>query len=306
MKQFSIFSLLLFFNCFVFSQDCFDKIAKQAVMIDSLQKFIKIENKNHQRLIFDCQKNIKNLNDSLTRINSDLLKVEKFKLEKISIDKIINQKNDTIILLKNQLIQLTQQISSERQNCLQNKREEYDKGRNEAMAIIANAYTSKTFDDLILTSSLLKIQQDMQFFGNIPSVKSVLSDLEKYFIAKESLANKFDIDKIKYSQTQLNLVKRQSKLLDKLKENIDFYKDYNDALKKSINNLIKLDTLTKAKGEFEIQKLKFKDISAELINYIYNFYNYENYPYLFDIVLQIIKRKKPNADADITDLLNKL
>jgi len=306
MKQFSIFSLLLLFNCSVFSQDCFDKIAKQAVIIDSLQKFIKIENKNHQRLTYDCQKNIKNLNDSLTRINSDLLKVEKFKLEKLSIEKQIIQKNDSITSLKNQVIQLNQQISSEKQKCIQQSIEENEKGKNEALAIIVNSYKSKTFDELILTSTKQTIQRDMIFVGNNASVKLVLSDLEKYFNAEEVLANKFDSEKIKYSQAQLIQVKQQSKMLDKLKENIDFYKDYNDALKKSINNLIKLDTLTKAKGEVEIQKLKFKDISAELINYIYNFYNYDNYLYLYDIVLVIIKRKKLDADADINDLLKKL
>lgn len=306
MKLFFIFSLLLLFNCSVFSQDCLDKIEKQAVIIDSLRKVIKVENKNYQQLVNDCQKISKDLHDSLIILKSELLKLEKFKLEKGFIDRQIIQKNDSITSLKNQLIQLNQQISSEKQKCILQSIEENEKGKNEALASIVNSYKSKTFDELILTSTKLIIQRDMIFVGNNASVKSVLSDLGKYFNAEEVLAKKFDTEKIKYSQAQLIQIKQQSTKLNELKENIDFYKDYNDALKKTIENLIDLDKRKVALGEVENQKKKFNEIVGELSNYMYNYYNYNNYPYLFDIVLQIIKRKKPNADADITDLLNKL
>ena len=40
------------------------------------------------------------------------------------------------------------------------------------------------------------------------------------------------------------------------------------------------------------------------------FFNYDfkfnDFPYLSDIVLEIFKRKQPNPDADISDLLQKL
>jgi hypothetical protein len=41
--------------------------------------------------------------------------------------------------------------------------------------------------------------------------------------------------------------------------------------------------------------------------YIFDYdLKYEDHPYLFEIVLDIIKRKQSNTDEDITDLLKKL
>jgi hypothetical protein len=62
-----------------------------------------------------------------------------------------------------------------------------------------------------------------------------------------------------------------------------------------------------ASMEDEIQKQKFNKILSEISLYIFNYdFNFVDYPYLSDIVLEIMKRKQPNPDADITYLLAKL
>ena len=165
---------------------------------------------------------------------------------------------------------------------------------------------TKSFDDLIKSSSKESVQRDMQLIGNNTEVEQILNDLQTYFNAEELLSKKFDAEQIKNVQTQLSKIKRQSKLLDTLKENVDYYKDFNAALKGTIEKIVNLDKEKSAGGDPEIQKLKRSGVSSILFDYMYNYYDYGNYSYLSNIVLEIIKRKRPNADADITDLLNKL
>jgi predicted transcriptional regulator len=139
-------------------------------------------------------------------------------------------------------------------------------------------------------------------------VKTVLSDLVKYFNAKELLEQKFDAVKIKDAQAKLSQIQQQSELLDKRKEYMENYQTFNDGLKESIEKIIKLDKSESVLGmDEEIQKQKFNKILAEISSYIFNYdFNFMDYPYLSDIVLEIIKRKQPNADADITNILKKL
>lgn len=289
-----------------YSQDCFDKLAKQAVVIDSLQKVVKTEKGNKEHYINDYQKNSEVLRDSIKTLNSDLSKLEKFKTDKKIIDVQLKQKNDSITSLKNQISEKNQQSSIEKQKVEKRLHEEKEKGRNEALDDIINSYKNKKLDDLIKYSSKLSVQRDLQLVGNNAEIKPILFDLEKFFLAIELLAQKFDAAQIKNAQILLNQIKQQSALLEKIKENLEYYKDFNGELKKTIEKLIDLDKRKVASNDAVIQKLKFNDIVSELTNYMYNYFEYGNYPYLSDIVLEIIKRKKLNPDADISDLLKKL
>lgn len=313
MKKVFVLSVILCSFYTVYSQDCFDKVATQAVeiakhkdLIDSLQQVVKTEKVNNQQIILDCQKISKDLRDTIKTAKSDLIKWEKFKTEKKNIDAQIKQKSDSIALLKNQISDKNKQISAEKQKGEQKSREEKEKGRNEVLTAVITNYNNKKFDDLIRVSTKLSVYRDMQLVGNNEEVKRILSDLEKYFNAGELLARKIDAAQIKNEQIQLNQIKQPSPLLDKLKKNIELYSDFNNELKKTIEKLVDFDEKNKAYDETEIQKKKFQQILSELTDYMYNYYDYDNYPYLSDIVFEIIKRKRPDADADISDLLKKL
>ncbi|MBK8369785.1 MAG: hypothetical protein IPL20_00105 [Saprospiraceae bacterium] len=142
--------------------------------------------------------------------------------------------------------------------------------------------------------------------GDNPEIKQVLNDLLIYFSAKDLLLGKFDATRIKNSLAQLKQIKHQSQLLEKLKEDIEYYKDFNVAFKETMNIILSLDKQKSSGGDSEIQKIKFNEIVGILINYMYNYYDYDRYPYLSAIMLEIIKIKKLNADADISHLLKKL
>jgi hypothetical protein len=52
---------------------------------------------------------------------------------------------------------------------------------------------------------------------------------------------------------------------------------------------------------------KLNKIFSILLTFVFDFdLKYNDYPYLFDIVLDVIKRKQSNADEDISDLLKKI
>jgi chromosome segregation ATPase len=306
MKKIIILTLFLCGVYAAYSQDCFDKVAKQAVVIDSLQKFIKEANNNFNDWMTTVQRIQKASSDTIKSLKSDLSDLGKYKSQKKTIDAQLQTKSDSITLLKNQLLEKDKQIATTRQQGDQKACEEREKGKAEALANIVNTYKSRQFDDLIKSSTKESVLHDRQLADNNAEIKPILSDLLIYFNAIELLAKKYDAAQIKNAQTQFNQIKQKSALLDKLKENIEYYQDFNDALKETIDKLVNLDKRKAADGDLEIQKLKFNEIVTELTTYMYNYYDYGNYPYLSDIVLEIIKRKKPNADADIKDLFNKL
>jgi hypothetical protein len=174
------------------------------------------------------------------------------------------------------------------------------------LKLTVGSYQNKTFDDLITSSTQLSVVRDMQLAGDHAEVKTILTDLGKYFDAKKTLAQKFDPAQISRAQSLLNQINRQSDLIGNLKKDVEYYKFFYDALKKTIEEIVDLDGREKAGNDAEFQRIRFGKIMAILANYLYDYDGYVNYPYLSDIVLEINKRKKANADADIKDLLEKL
>ena len=313
MKKVIILFLVLGNSLVAFSQckELIEEIKSQQTTIDSLQnKIIKPLWKE----VSELQGQIKSLTNDTVNLSKKIKKIEKdiadlsknkVKIERDTLQVQLGRLNEQIAELGQILSEKDKEISIEKQKCKQILHEEKEKGKSEALVNIVNSYKNKKIDDLIETSTKESVRRDMQLVGNNTEINLILSDLEKYFNAKELLAKKFDATQIKNAQIQLNQIKQQSALLDKLKENVEYYKDFYDELKKTIERLVNLDKLESADGDTEIQKRKFQKILSELSSYMYNYYDYENYPYLSDIVLEIIKRKRSDADANIKDLLDK-
>lgn len=285
-------------------KELIDRLEKQAVEIDSLKKAVKTEIDSRQKFAMENSKLI----DTLKMLKSDLSKLEEFRLGKKKIDTLLGQKSDSIVLLKVTIAEKDNQITAEKQKGEQKEQEKYDAGKNEILAMIANSYKSKSFDELLKSSTKESAQRDLLLFQNQAEIKQILSDIENYFNAKELLDAKLDIVQIKNVQNQLGQIKQKSTVLANLKEIIGNYQTFNDGLKETIGKIKTLDNAEEvSKLSKEVQKKKFDKILAELSSYIFNYdFNFSDYPYLSDIFLEIIKRKQPNPDADILDLLNKL
>ena len=173
---------------------------------------------------------------------------------------------------------------------------------------IKNDYKSKKFDELVKSSTPFSIQSHLSLVGSDAGVKPVLDDLNRYFNAQELLSRKYDAGTISNAQRQLNQIKRESKLVGDLKDNLSKYKEFNDPLKRTVAKIVnEIDKPANMAGSADTAKRgKFSDIMKELNEYIYNNPSYVNYPHLSRIVFDIMQRKSLNPDESIRDLLQKL
>lgn len=255
-----------------------------------------------QKQIRVLQKNIETEKQKVIDLDKN-----KVKTERDGLLKKVDSLSAVVLTLNGAISDKEAQITAVKTTGAQKAQDEKEKGKAEVWASIVNSYKDKLFDDLIKSSTKGSIARDMQLVGNNQEVKPVLNDLQIYFNAQELFKAKFDAVQIKSAQKQLSQLKRQSKLIDTLKDDVESYQEFNTVLKDTtITKLIKLDESESAGDDSKIKKLKFKKIVIILAEYIYDYYDYTKYPYLSDIVLEIIKRKHLNADADITDLLIKL
>lgn len=306
MKKLIVFTTLLFHFCYGYAQITQEMYDKKVEEIGFLKKQITENDSNISTIRGEYQNLLKFYMDTIRSLKTDLSDLVKYKKQKKAYDALLLTKSDSIVSLKSQIIKNDVLILETKKQGEKKAKEENAKGKSEALATIVNSYKNKMFDDLIKTSTKESVEREILLVGNYEEVKDVLNDLQIYFNAEELLAMKFNAAQIYNAQTQLSKIKRQSKLLDTLKDNVEYYQDYSSFLNETINKLILLDKTKSADGDNEIQKLKFNEIVTILSNFMYNYYDYSKYPYLSDIVIEILKRKRPNADADLTDLVKKL
>jgi hypothetical protein len=249
-----IITLLFFLSevCCIYSQDCFDKIERQAVVIDSLKKELSV-------------------------------------------------KSDSISILRIQFL-------DEKSNGLKIETADSLKLKAQAFDAWIQSYETMSFDSLILTCTKESVQRDKQLVGDNQKIKTTLDDLLKYFSAKEILSKKYDEYRVKDAQKQLEQVTQKSANIDKLKELLGNFQTFNEGLKETLKKIVDLDNReTVERMSDEVRQKKFNKIFAEISAYIFNYdFNFSDYPYLSDILLEIFKRKQPDVDANISDLLQKL
>jgi len=173
---------------------------------------------------------------------------------------------------------------------------------------VIDYYKTKSFDELLGSSNKITVQRDRRLAGNNADVSAVLSNLEVCFEAEELFSKRFNATEISAVQEKLKRVqpKPRAAMLESLKSKLKDYKDFNDELKKAVAKVIDLDKRSSVAGGSSAQREKSKDILFILGDYMYNYYDYVNYPYLSNIVLEIIKRKYQDANAPVADLLEKL
>jgi hypothetical protein len=265
---------------------------KESVRIDSLSSKKKIDGL-HQELENEKEK-VVSLNKSKIKEERDqlLLKIDSLNfIVKQLTDSLLNR--DKQIKFEKDLVKITEQKALIR-------------GKDEVVINTVMWYQELSFDELVSSTTSESVSRDILLTGNSSEIRLLLSDLLIYFDSKIIIERKFDKIEVKEALAKLSNINRESKLLNQLKEDIEFYKDFNSELKKIVSDLIILDENKIALEDQLIQKLKFGEIMSLLGNYISNYYDYQKYPYLSEIITEIIKRKQPNADAPITDLLKLL
>ena len=284
--------------------DLIERLEKQAVEIDSLKRVLNTELDNSKRL---NKENII-LVDTIKTTKFELAKLEDFRLAKKRIDSLLRLKSDSIIIYKATITDKDNQIKAQRLNGEQNEKDKFEAGKNEILIKFANIYKSISFEELVKSSTQESIQINLQIFQNLPELKIAFTDIEKYLTASDMLKTRYNLSELNNIKNLLIQIRKESILFSQLKEKIGNYQTFNDGLKKTIEKIIALDNSESVYGmSKEIQKRKFEKILSELSSYIFNYdFNFSDYPYLSDVFIEIVKRKQPNPDSDITDLLKKL
>lgn len=277
-----------------------NRLTEQAVTIDSLKRVvIQVQKKEVER-----RSKLVKLEDSLKKLNSELSALEGLKKNQKSLNDQFKQINDSIHLLSTQLSQKEKLLLDAGKENKKNVTEAKERGKHEALDALINYYLKNTFEVLIQSSTKQSIQKDQQLFGDKTELKSLLSDLEKYFNAKELLNKKYNPGQIQKAQNELNQIKLESVLLSKLKNDLRLYEAFNNGIKDALLKIAKLDEDKIVNPlSLERQKEKYYEISAFIFNFDFNLIDY---PYLSEIVLEVIKRKIPSPDAEVSDLIQKL
>lgn len=222
---------------------------------------------------------------------------------------LLQSKTDSISDLNSTISEKDKQLAAIRQESIQAAIKEKESGKNEILSIITNNYKKLSFDDLIKSTSRLSAQNDLRILGSSSDIKPILDDLENYFSAMVALEKKYDAALIKEAQQKLSSITQKSdSRVGNLIEKVENYQAFHEGLIEMLGKIKKLDDreVVAGMGEVNFQKKHYK-ILSEITKYIFDYdFNFSDYPYLSDIVLEVIKRKQPNPDADISDLLKKL
>ena len=254
------------------------------------------------------KKKILDLNREIADLNKNKLTIENVKLQEQL--KILSEKNSVLNLMNEKNIKLINDKDAQIKDVAIREKEI---GKKEIITSLINFYKNKKFDDLIIFSTIESVQRDKQLIGNNTEISQLLFDLETYFTTKELLNKKIDLNQLNVFKTKLNQIKRESDLTRSLNEKLDNYDTLSLKLKETLINISVYDEKSNKKyitGEGmdkATRQLKLNLIFSVLLPYIFDYdIKYNDYPYLFDIVLDVIKRKQSNTDEDISDLLNKI
>lgn len=310
MKKVIVVILIMFGVSNAYSQDLIKEIQKLTLANDSLQKqvikplndsilklnsahSIEIAKLNEQIKLLeieksDLNKKIKTLESSVAELNKNKIKVERNNLK---------AKCDSLIIKVKELENL---ISAKDQQIAQEK----EKGKSEILNQIIQTY-NKPLDELIINTNIKSVERDMSIVGDKTVVQQKLLSLQKYYNSEQVLNEKYSEQRVENALTQLKSIE-QTELVLKLIDKLSKYKLCNDGLKTTIDKILEIDKKFVANDEYT-QKTKLNDGLAEIAWYFRNYrFNFIDYPYLSEIVLEIIKLKQKDANTDIATLKEKL
>jgi hypothetical protein len=308
-KNIILFSFLCSFLT-VYSQDLVKEIQKLTLANDSLLKQVikpkqdsilnlQVQIKKIEKDKDDLNNKIKNLESSVDKLNKDKLKIERDSLQKYN-----KNLNEEKVKLEKKNSEQEKEIATIKNENLKKEQQKYTEGQQNAYNQIAQTY-NKPFDELIKLLTKQTVERDLLLVGNNETVKKKMQNLQKYFVSKQVLEERYNEKKVETAQNQLKDIE-QSAFVKDLADKLVDYKLCNDGLKTTINNILKIDKEFSSNDDYT-QKTKLQDILFEISGYFRNYrFNFEDYPYLSGTVLEIMKLKQKDANTDIKYLLDRL
>lgn len=203
---------------------------------------------------------------------------------------------------------LRQEKEQDRANCEKKLEIEKEKAIEAGRAEIrkkTEEYYEQDFEKLIASTSLEIVTRDSAIVKSAKS-KDNISKLHQYFLIKESLTLPYNEEFNKVAQNQLSSLQKTPSV-EELKRTLDGYSICVEELQNSMAKIIDLDKKSQVNDRYGSPQRQGKKekISGYLTEYIVE-YEAVNYPYLLNIVLEIMQRKQDNVDAPIEDLYERL
>lgn len=257
------------------------------------------------------------LNDSLQKVNAELddktdqltkakdgLKDLQKQFDKNKIKNERDSLNRQVAVLNVTITNLRNEITILKTSCQREAENRYKAGRREIQMRISDRYDAE-FDSLVNECTLAGVQHDMLLVTDA-STKKKMQDLLTYFRAEQVLSEKYDAQKVQFALNNLTKIMPATQAVKILKEKLGYYKNCTSALKSMMGEIIEIDKNFSAPNEPGRDK-KRKRIMPVITSFIYNQeFEFDDYPYLGNIVLEIINRKQRDVDKSIYDLLKKL
>lgn len=284
--------------------------------IDSLQKGLKqvsIENVNLKKESSKQSDSLRNLFHKLEKENNTLIKEKgtlstELALQKKEVgdfNKNSRENLATIEILQTKLNKLNEEYAAFKKQSLISEQKQFERGKQEVLSTVTNSYGKLSFDEMIKASSEGQVKRDLKLVVD-KELKKKLEDLDVYFSAKKVLGSKFDKQIVQASLHKAQTINDKSSLVNLLIDNLSNYKLRNDALKDVIQKIQDVDNRFIANTDKD-QTEKEVLILSEISWYFYNYdYNFEDYPYLSSIIMEIMKTKHKDANIDTTYILDKL
>ena len=252
-------------------------------------------------------KDSKKKEEEITKLKSDLAKLEKSDL-KVELEKLnedLAQRNSEVTenkkLIRDLEVKNAESKAEYERNLVAKKEEGIQSIKNQLLI-----FYDKPFDQLVEVTSKGSIQRDIALLGVDSKVHEKLMNLQIYHESKLLLTEKFNLARVQMVLEQLTAME-QTEAVKKSIELLSNYKLRFEGLQETLTNLIQLDSESFGADNEGLSKRKFDKILNQLTTY---FYDYEiklnEYPYLAEVITEIIQKKQVEIDADLSYLKERL
>lgn len=330
----------MFFGAVIAQDNCFDRLEQKTIEVTQLKQekdsIVSALVKNHKEVLDSLRKENETLSKQLADTNKVLLSLRKdignqqklmsnFDIDKAKFEKERKEFNNEKKQLKqdvetalNKVVERDSKIKQlETENTMINneKREQYterfNKGKIEILDQIRNKYHGKSFDELIVKSNFENVTFDIQLLsGNKAQPLQVMNDLKTYFEAKKQLAKKYNSLEVDKALNSLKNVEQTGKVKE-LILTLESYKSISDELTKAIEGIIDLDNRKSVYGQpKEILLKKYEEITGQFsllyLEISKNNLSLSDFPYIIEVVDEILAVKRKGLDTDMSDFLEKV
>ncbi len=239
----------------------------------------------------------------LLRMKTEYAKESEFQLKRAAaFDTDLKAKTDELATAhtKNTRDRVTYETE-----CSQREQERYKSGKQYIINAMIDVYASYSLDELIEKTGPEIIELQSSIVG--PSFETTgkkIKHIQKYYGGKKLLEEKYSGEKIASCINQLKSIP-ESSLTKELIDVLGKYKFYNDELKATLKGIMEID-----KKEISFDRvtgdMKNGKIMVIMARYIYNWSNFRKYPYISNVVFNIIQQKVKDPDADISAIYAQL